>query len=63
APGTYRLNVSFAPYWHTKAGCLQPSADGMTKLTVRRPGVVTLGFAVTATRALAAIVGDGADCR
>jgi hypothetical protein len=63
ARGTYRLNVSFAPYWHTKAGCLRPSADGMTELTVRRPGIVTLGFAVTATRALAAIVGDGADCR
>jgi hypothetical protein len=35
----------------------------MTELTVRRSGIVTLGFAVTARRALAAIVGDGADCR
>jgi hypothetical protein len=61
--GTYRLNISFAPYWHTKAGCLRPSGDGMTEVTVRRPGIVRLGFAVTATRALAAIVGDGADCR
>jgi hypothetical protein len=61
--GTYRLGVTYAPYWHTPAGCLRPSADGMTELTVRRPGIVSLRFAVTARRALAAMVGDNSDCR
>jgi hypothetical protein len=61
--GTYRLGVTYAPYWHTPAGCLSPSADGMTELTVRHPGIVSLRFAVTARRALAAVVGDNSDCR
>jgi hypothetical protein len=61
--GTYRLEVSFAPYWHTAAGCLSRSADGMTDLTVDRPGIVRLRFDVTARRALAAMVGDASSCR
>jgi len=55
--GTYRLNVTYAPYWHTRAGCLTETPDGMTELTVRRTGIVSLRFAVTATRALEAVVG------
>ena len=55
--GKYRLNVTYAPYWHTQAGCLTKSPDGMTELTTRRTGVVTIRFAVTATRALEAMVG------
>jgi hypothetical protein len=55
--GTYRLNVTYAPYWHTRAGCLTETPDGMTQLTVRRTGIVSLRFAVTATRALEAVVG------
>jgi hypothetical protein len=57
AEGNYRLNVTYAPYWHTRAGCLTSTPDGMTELTVRRTGIVTLQFAVTATRALEALVG------
>jgi hypothetical protein len=56
-PGKYRLNVTYAPYWHTQAGCLTKSPDGMIELTARRTGVVTIRFAVTATRALEAMVG------
>jgi hypothetical protein len=55
--GKYRLNVTYAPYWHTRAGCLARAPDGMTELTVRRTGIVSLHFAVTATRALEAIAG------
>jgi hypothetical protein len=61
--GMYRLDVTYAPYWHTPAGCLSPSPDGMTELTIRHPGVVWLRFAVTPWRALAAVVGDNSDCR
>jgi len=57
AAGKYRLNVTYAPYWHTPAGCLTKSPDGMTELTTRRTGVMTIRFAVTATRALEAMVG------
>jgi len=49
--------VTYAPYWHTRAGCLTRAPDGMTELTVRRTGIVALHFAVTATRALEAMVG------
>jgi hypothetical protein len=55
--GKYLLNVTYAPYWHTQAGCLTRAPDGMTQLTVWRAGVVSLRFAVTATRALEAMVG------
>ncbi|MDQ2967002.1 MAG: hypothetical protein M3R37_01620 [Actinomycetota bacterium] len=61
AKGTYRLNVTYAPYWHTRAGCLTETPDGMTELSVRRTGVVTLHFAVTAARALEAMVGTQAE--
>ena len=57
-PGTYRLNVTYAPYWHTRKGCLTRAPDGMTQLTVRRTGTVSIRFAVTATRALEAVVGS-----
>ena len=64
APGRYRLAVTFAPYWHTPSGCLRPTPDGMSELTVRRPGIVSLRFGVTATRALKALVGEeSAPCR
>ena len=56
--GTYTLGVTYSPYWHTQSGCVQQLPDGMTKLTVHRPGTVLLHFAVTASRALEAIEGD-----
>jgi hypothetical protein len=61
-PGIYRLNVTYAPYWHTPSGCLSPTPDGMSELTVTRPGIVSLRFGVTAGRALKALVGDASEC-
>ena len=61
APGTYRLNVTYAPYWHSPAGCLAPTKDGMSRLTVMRPGIVSLRFGVTAGRALRALVGEASE--
>ena len=57
-PGKYRLTITYAPYWHTASGCLKPSPDGMSELTVFRPGIVTLHFGVTAGRALKTLVGE-----
>ena len=38
--GAYRLAVRFTPYWRVSRGdiCLERAADGMTRLTARRPG-------------------------
>jgi hypothetical protein len=61
APGTYRLNITYAPYWHTPAGCLAPTPDGMSQLTVLRPGIVSLRFGVTAGRVLRTLVGEASE--
>jgi hypothetical protein len=56
-PGNYRLGITYAPYWQTDGGCVSPTADGMTRLTARRAGVLSLRFTVTPTSALEAMVG------
>ena len=63
SPGTYRLAVTYAPYWHTAAGCLRPTPDGMTQLTVWRRGPILVRFSVTPSRALAELVGETSECR
>jgi hypothetical protein len=61
--GTYRLAVTYTPYWETRTACLSRTADGMTRLFVRRPGLVLLHFAVTPERALETIAGrDSESC-
>jgi hypothetical protein len=57
-PGSYRLSVSYSPYWNASPGCLGPEQDGMTALTVKRPGIVSLSFVVTAHRALDTVTGE-----
>jgi hypothetical protein len=62
ARGSYRLAVRYSPYWSAAAGsCLTKGRDGMIRLTVRRPGAVTLRFSVSGSRALAALAGDEPD--
>ena len=61
-PGSYELSVMYAPYWQTRAGCVERTADGMTRLIIRRPGTVSLRFRVTAARALDALTGDSPEC-
>jgi hypothetical protein len=62
--GTYDLAVTYTPYWQSQTACLEKTADGMTRLVVRRAGLVLLRFVVTPGRALATIAGDGSDtCR
>jgi hypothetical protein len=55
--GTYRLAVTYTPYWDSPTACLSRGTDGMTRLVVRRPGLVLLHFAVTPERALETIAG------
>jgi hypothetical protein len=62
--GAYRLAVTYTPYWHSRTACLERSADGMTRLVVRQPGLVRLRFAVTPGTALETIAGGDSDtCR
>jgi hypothetical protein len=56
--GRYRLTVTYAPYWHSPSGCLRPTPDGMSELTVTQPGIILLHFSVTAARALRTLVGE-----
>jgi hypothetical protein len=55
--GSYRLAVTYTPYWESPSACLSRTADGMTRLFVRHPGIVLLHFAVTPERALETIAG------
>jgi hypothetical protein len=55
--GSYHLAVTYTPYWSSAGACLSRAADGMTRLVVRRPGIVRLHFDVTAARALEALAG------
>lgn len=56
APGVYQLRVRYTPYWQVRRGalCLAPASDGMTRLTLRRPG----SFLLVADQEPAAIVGS-----
>src|SRR5436190_1327976 len=56
-PGTYRLAVTYTPYWESQTACLTRAPDGMTRLVVQHRGLVLLHFAVTPRRALDTIAG------
>jgi hypothetical protein len=59
--GTYGLSVTYTPYWQSRTACLEKTPDGMTRIVVRRAGLVKLRFAVTPGRALETIAGDGSE--
>jgi hypothetical protein len=62
--GSYRLAVTYTPYWQSRTACLARTQDGMTRVVVRQPGLVLLRFVVTPGRALATIAGERSDsCR
>jgi len=58
-PGSYRLAVRYSPYWSVPAhACLTAGGDDMIRLSVSRPGDVTLRFQVSGEGALAALAGS-----
>jgi len=61
-PGRYRLALRYSPYWTSPGICISERPDGMVQLVSPRSGVVRLAFSVTATRAVAAVAGVGAQC-
>ena len=58
APGTYRVAVSWSPYWKASHGCLAHTRDKMVALTVHRAGPVELTVDVSAGAALATLEGE-----
>jgi hypothetical protein len=60
--GTYRVAVRYTPYWSSIAACVTKAPDGMIDVVARRRGVITLRFAVTARRAVAAAAGVAKTC-
>ena len=60
--GTYRVAVSYSPYWAATSGCVSESPDGMVQLRVARPGRVWLRFVVKAETALDTVAGIEPGC-
>jgi hypothetical protein len=63
--GRFRLRVRYTPYWQVRTGhlCLARASDGLTLLTVGRPGPFRLTFPQSPRELLAASLGrDERDC-
>jgi hypothetical protein len=58
--GSYRLAVRWSRYWQPSAGCATRNRDGMIRLEIAHPGRVSLKFAPSPRRALAALAGRAA---
>jgi hypothetical protein len=56
-PGVYRVKVRWSPYWRASSGCVSKTLDGMTRLVVRHPGLVELGFRLSVGRGLQTLAG------
>jgi hypothetical protein len=56
-PGRYRVALRWSPYWATPQGCVSRGADGMVRLSVRRPGLVQLSFSPTIASGLETLAG------
>jgi hypothetical protein len=62
-PGTYRLRLSYTPYWRAEGpACVAPRAPWGTILRARAPGTVVLRVAVTPARVLDALLGRRPAC-
>ncbi len=57
APGSYQVKVRWSPYWSTSSGCVSKLKDGMTRLTVRRAGLVELQFRLSVGGGLRTLAG------
>jgi hypothetical protein len=55
--GSYRVAIRFSPYWRTFQGCVEPTADGMTRVYAFREGIVDLDFKVNVHRGFETLTG------
>jgi hypothetical protein len=58
--GSYRLAVRYSRYWQPSAGCVTRNRDGMIRLSIPRPGRLSLKFAPNPGTAFAALTGRAA---
>jgi hypothetical protein len=56
-PGSYLVKVRWSPYWRASSGCVSKTKEGLTRLTVRHPGLVELGFRLSVGRGLQTLAG------
>jgi hypothetical protein len=61
-PGSYRVGVRYSPYWHTSAGCIEESADGMMRLRIVQRGRLVLSFDITGGNLLRALTDSRGTC-
>jgi hypothetical protein len=60
--GSYELGIRYSPYMRAPHSCVTETKDGMTVLTVSRPGRLKVQFSVSASGALAALAGRRTTC-
>ena len=61
-PGTYRIAMSYTPYLAAPGTCITETSGGLIELHARKAGNVRLAFAVTPSRAFAALAGTTTSC-
>jgi uncharacterized membrane protein len=61
-PGTYRLAVTYTPYWSAAQGCIHETADGTVMLTTTRRGLVRLSARFGLSEAIDALAGVTDTC-
>jgi hypothetical protein len=61
-PGSYTVALRYTPYMTAPNACTMETPDGMIHLEARHAGVLRLSFTMTASNALAAVVGSRSTC-
>ena len=56
-PGSYLVRMRWSPYWRSPGACVSKTAGGLTRLQVRRAGLVELVFSLDVTRGLQTLAG------
>jgi hypothetical protein len=56
-PGSYLVRVRWSPYWRASTGCVSRTSNGLTRVDVRRAGLVELAFTLDVSRGLRLLAG------
>ena len=61
-PGSYTVALRYTPYMTAPNACTMETPDGMIHLEAKHAGILRLSFTMTASNALAAVVGSRSTC-
>jgi hypothetical protein len=61
--GSYRLAMRYSPYWTAQSVCVSSTTGGMTRLLVRRAGIMDLDLQFSAERAVSVLADRDNTCR